>query len=66
MGQGRKTAQVQENGGEWVTLGDAARALKTSRYGVLARIAKGDLESREIAGRTLVVRASLEKLLKVA
>lgn len=45
----------------WMSLGDAARTLKTTRQTVLTRAIKGELEAKHVAGRTVVSRASVEK-----
>ncbi len=47
----------------WMTLPDAAEALGEARQTVLTRTVKGELEAKHEAGRTLISRASVEKLL---
>ncbi len=42
---------------------EAARLLGESRLRLLARCAKGELESQYIAGRTVISRESIDRLL---
>lgn len=48
----------------WMSLLKAAKLLGQSRQTVLTRVAKGEVEAMHIAGRTVVSRASVEKLLE--
>lgn len=50
----------------WMTLVEASTALGWTRLKVLSRSIKGELEARHIAGRTLVSRASVERVLAAA
>jgi hypothetical protein len=47
----------------WLTVKEAAELLDISRHLVLSRAAKGELETREIAKRLVVSRASVERAL---
>ena len=47
----------------WLTVKDAAEMLGISRFLVLSRAAKGELETRTIAKRLVVSRASVERAL---
>lgn len=57
---------------EWLSPNQAARLLKEaghetkSRMGVLGMISRGELESDVGAGRTLVLRASVERAIRAA
>lgn len=46
----------------WISLLEASRVLGESRLAVLTRSVKGEVEAQHIAGRTLVSRASVERL----
>lgn len=46
----------------WMSLPEASRVLGESRLAVLTRTVKGELEAQWVAGRTVVSRASVEKL----
>lgn len=46
----------------WMTLGQAATALRLSRQTVLARALQGELVAQVIANRTFVKRDSVEAL----
>lgn len=48
---------------KWMSLVEAARTLGESRQTVLMRAVKGDLEAEHIAGRTVVSRRSIERLI---
>lgn len=61
MAAPRKTTPRAE---AWMSLSDAARALGETRQTVLTRAVKGEVEAQHIAGRTLVSRASVEKLVR--
>ena len=50
----------------WLTVKDAAEMLNISRFLVLSRAARGELETRTIAKRLVVSRASVERALAVA
>lgn len=58
---GRKTEREAD---PWMSLGEAARALGESRQKVLARAVKGDVKATHIAGRTLVDRESVKRLVR--
>lgn len=60
---GKRTEIDKELEKEWVSLGDAARALGESRLAALTRTVKGELEAKHIAGRTLISRDSLNRVL---
>lgn len=45
-----------------MSLGQAARELKTSKYLVLQSAVRGELEARVVAGRTVVSRRSVAQL----
>lgn len=62
MSTARKTAAPSID--PWISLGDAARMLGETRQTVLTRAVKGEVEAKNIAGRTVVSRASVEKLKK--
>lgn len=47
----------------WMTLPDAAEALGEVRQTILTRAVKGELEAKHEAGRTLISRASVERVL---
>lgn len=47
---------------EWITLLAASRELGESRLSVLSRAVKGDIEARHVAGRTIVSRASVDRV----
>lgn len=61
MTAARKTRQSED---PWVSLVEAARMLGESRLAVLARSVKGEVEAKHIAGRTVVSRASVQRLLR--
>lgn len=46
----------------WMTLNRAGKELGESRYKVLTRTTLGELEAKHEAGRTLVSRASVERV----
>lgn len=46
----------------WMSLVAAARALDTTRQTVLTLAIKGDIEAQHVAGRTVVSRASVERV----
>lgn len=48
---------------EWVTLVAAAKELGEQRLTVLTRALKGELEAKYEAGRSLISRASLDRVL---
>jgi hypothetical protein len=54
---------TQASDDDWVSLGDAARMLGESRQGVLTRAVKGEVIAKHIAGRTVVTRQSVERVL---
>lgn len=62
MATARKTkSQPKRPADPWMTLGEAARELHTSRQTILTRAVKGEIEAQHVAGRTLVSRASVER-----
>lgn len=69
MSATRAKAEAKRSGagatldGEWVGLVVAARELGENRQSVLVRAIKGDLEAKHVAGRTIVSRASLDRVL---
>lgn len=65
MGVSRATAKKGGSAldAEWVGLVVAARELGENRQSVLVRAIKGDLEAKHVAGRTIVSRASLDRVL---
>lgn len=48
---------------EWISLVEAARLLGESRQTVLSRAVKGEVVAQHIAGRTVVSRESVERVL---
>lgn len=48
---------------QWVGLPEAAAQLGESRLKVMSRTVKGELEAQHVAGRTVISRASLDRLL---
>lgn len=46
----------------WMSLVEAARVLGESRQGILTRAVKGEVEAQHIAGRTVVSRASIDRV----
>lgn len=49
---------------EWVSVGEAARLLNESRHSVLTRAVKGEVVARNVAGRTIVARESVARLIE--
>jgi hypothetical protein len=47
----------------WMSLKEAAKALGMARQTVLTLALKGEVEAQHIAGRTVVTRESVERLL---
>ena len=58
-------ARKQENldDAHWISLPTAAAMLGESRLRVLTRVVKGELIAKHVAGRTIVSRESLKRLL---
>lgn len=52
------------DGDEWVSLFEASRMAGMGRLTLLTLALKGEIEARHVAGRTVVLRASLDKLLQ--
>lgn len=50
----------------WMSLVEAAKELGTTRQTVLTRAVKGEVEAQFIAGRTVISRASVAKLIEQA
>jgi hypothetical protein len=50
----------------WMSLYDAAEVLKESRYSVMQRIIRGEIESQLVAGRTVVSREGVQRILDAA
>jgi hypothetical protein len=47
----------------WISLVHAAQMLGETRLKILTRAVKGEIEAQHIAGRTIVTRASVERLI---
>jgi hypothetical protein len=62
MATARKTNTPAAADG-WVSIGKASRMLGEARLTVMSRVVKGELTAQHIADRTIISRASLEKLL---
>lgn len=62
MANGGKTATVTTQTDAWMSIVGAADALGESRLKVLSRAVKGELESATVAGRTVISRASVERV----
>ncbi len=60
MSAARKTDQGTDG---WVSLLQGTKLLGESRLKVLARVVKGEVEGQHIAGRTVISRESIEKIL---
>jgi len=60
MNSARKAAPLPD---EWISLPEAARLLGESRHTVLNRSVKGEVEAQFIAGRTIVLRESIQRVL---
>ena len=63
MPSARKTEPKTDR---WLSLSEAARQLGTTRHTVLARALRGELETQQVAGRTVVSRESVEQALAAA
>lgn len=50
----------------WMSLVEAAKALRTTRQTVLTRAIKGEIEAKHIAGRTVVSRESVTRAMRGA
>ena len=48
---------------EWMSLGEAARLLGEARQTVLKRTVKGELVAEYVAGRTVISRESVDRIL---
>lgn len=46
----------------WMSLFEASKVLQESRLLVLTRTVKGEIRAQHVAGRTVVLRADVEKL----
>lgn len=60
MPTARKTVRSAE---PWMSLSTAAKALGETRHMVLSRAVRGELETQNVAGRTFISRASVDRLL---
>ena len=60
MGAARKT-ELSDT--QWMSLIAASRELGETRFRVMTRALKGEVEFVHVAGRTLISRASVERLL---
>lgn len=58
------SAGKAEQNDAWMSLVQAAKELGETRQRVLTRAVKGEVEAKYIAGRTVVSRASIERLQK--
>lgn len=63
MSVARKAENLDD--AHWIVLPEAARLLGESRLRVLTRAVKGELEAKHIAGRTIISRESLERILSL-
>lgn len=61
---GAARSRKQDDDGEWISLSSAAELLGEHRQTVLTRIVAGELEGKVVADRTIVTRASVERLRK--
>lgn len=66
MPPARKTATQMPVKDLWMSLYDAAEVLKESRYSVMQRIIRGEIESQLVAGRTVVSREGVQRILDAA
>lgn len=57
----RKIRKPQEDA--WLSVRAASQILGESRFTILARAIRGELEAQYIAGRTVISRASVERAL---
>lgn len=60
----RKSVAEKAVGDPYLTVSDAAATLGETRYTVLHMCVRGELESRQIAGRTVIVRESVDRARK--
>lgn len=58
------TRKARPQDDEWVSLPKAAKLLQTNRQTLLTRAIKGELEAKHVAGRTVLSRASVERVRK--
>jgi hypothetical protein len=58
-----KKKRATDDADRWVSLSVAAANLAETRQTVLTRAIKGELEAKHVAGRTVVSRASVDRLL---
>lgn len=58
-----QTRKETEKDDEWISLSEAARQLGETRQTVLTRAVAGDIVAQHIAGRTVVTRASVLRVL---
>lgn len=59
----KKSPKALDQSQEWLSLVAAAAALGESRFRVLQRAVKGEITARHVAGRTVVSRVSVERVL---
>ena len=62
----RKQADGEAPETEWLSIGQAARALGIAYVTVLTRVAQGQLDKIEFNGRIYVSRASVDRALQSA
>lgn len=60
MGTARKADALAE---KWMTLVEASRLLGETRLKILSRSVKGELEAQHLAGRTVISRESVDRIL---
>lgn len=46
----------------WMSVNAAAKQLRKTRHGVLAMVVRGELVSEQSAGRTVIARADVDRL----
>lgn len=63
MSAARKTESLDDT--LWIVLPEAAAILGWSRLRVLTRAIKGELEAKHFAGRTVISRESVERILSL-
>ena len=59
----KNTVDLSPSDGEWVSLLRASEILGCTRHSVLQRALAGELQAQVIAGRTVVLRRSIEDVL---
>lgn len=62
MATAGKSAGATAQGDAWMSIVEAARVLGESRLRVLSRAVKGELVAQQFAGRTCVLRESVERV----